>query len=289
VKYFLHMTQASQAATLAPAPIAPGRNFRFGTQLCLKDAQVPVHEQPCGAMVVFKLSTVDDRVKVLDGMGQVVDCGGTQLRFIKVANEAMSSQQGFALETELTNVCMGSTTRAPSMFCARDMPCGASGFECIDGVCVDPRQPTTISDNTAIYIGAGVGGGFFLCLICLVLIAAIVILKTRRKRNPNQQQMAAQQAFAMQQQQQQQMMFMQQQHQMQQMQMQQQQQMHQMQPGYGLQVGFQNSGAVFDPAWGGVPTQATPMRGGDSFTSAASFDQTYPSQRETFGESKRAY
>jgi hypothetical protein len=272
------MTQASQSTPLPP-PIAPGRNFRFGTELCLKDAQVPVHERPCGSMILFKVATVEDRVKVVEGMGEVVDCGGLQLRFIKVANSAMSSQQGFALESELTNACAGTTTRAPSSFCARDMPCPDAALECIDGVCIDPRQPTTISDNTAIYIGAGVGGGFFLCLICLVLIAAIVILKTRRKR-PNPQQ----QAFAMQQQQQQQqMMFMQQQQQMQhmhQMQMQQQQQQ---------QFGFQNSGAVFDPAWGGVPTQATPVRGGDSFSSAASFDQTYPSQRETFGESKRAY
>lgn len=277
------MTTTIAPAPVPTAPIAPGRNFRFGTELCLKDAQVPVHDQPCGAMTLFKIAAVDDRVKVIDGTGTVVDCGGLSLRFIKVANKNNASQQGFALESELTNVCMGTTTRAPSSFCARDMPCGDLNLECVDGVCIDPRKPTEIDDKTAIYIGAGVGGGFFLILICLVLVAAIVILKTRRKKvSPHNQQFAAQQQFAMQQQQQQ-MMFMQQQqqmHHMQQMQMQQQQQ--------PQQVQFQNSGAVFDPLWGGVPTQATPMRDG-SFHSAASFDNTYPSQRETFGDSKRDF
>jgi hypothetical protein len=177
------------------APAAPSKNFRTGSEVCIIDAQVIAHERPCGVMMLFKLAAVEDRVKVVDGVGEVVDCGGKNLRFVRI-QETVTNKQGWALESELTSRCTasgpgnavvpgGGTTQRLS--CARDLPCPDESFACKNGVCLDREAGDDESENggldtnTIIYIAVGAGGGGLCCLILCILLLACFVLGNRKK------------------------------------------------------------------------------------------------------------
>lgn len=116
-------------------------------------------------MTLFKIAAVDDRVEVVDGRGQVVYCGGLYRRFIKVANKANASQQGFALESELTNVCMGSTTRSPTT---------------LQFTTLVSEETMNESSDIALIVGVVVGG---VVLLAVASVAVAVDLSRRRRKS----------------------------------------------------------------------------------------------------------
>lgn len=272
-------TAAVPPGSAPAAPAAPPKNFRFGTELCIVDSQVPVHEVACGTMILFRLATLEERVKVLDGTGQVVDCGGKQLRFIKV--QQMGGMSGWALESELTNRCLAPTTVRASLVCGPNDKCPDESFKCVNGACLadNGRSDSASGEldmNSIIYIAVGAGGGGLCCLVVCVLLLACFVMGNRKKSEQRALDRQVPPSVA------QQFMMTPQQQQMQQQQMFMMQQQQQMQPGF-------NSGSQFDPAWGGPPTMAQPINGHSaSFHSARdqpSFD--YPSQSGIFDNSQR--
>jgi len=84
-----------------PNALPPSNGWARDQVVCLESSQVIVFDTPCGAEK-FRLKTLKDRAKILDGEGRAAEgaCGGTNFRYLKII-EISTDEEGNEVEGEV--------------------------------------------------------------------------------------------------------------------------------------------------------------------------------------------